>query len=231
MRSRFLKSGQRKKINRSINHFMSILQQYGIPTIFFLLFCASHSLFAHKSFKERVFDVAPKLKPFYRLLYNILAGLLLLLWLITLPNERVIYQTEGTWMIVMIGIQILAAFAALKSLKGHGSVFMGLTQLRRYLNHGEHPEYLDEPKRGRLIRSGFYSYIRHPLYTFSIVILAATPIMTQNLVYIIVCVGLYFYIGSFFEERGLIKRFGDDYRIYQKEVPRFIPNLFHIIDR
>ncbi len=210
---------------------MFILHQYGIPTIFFILFCASHSLFARKKFKEKLFRLFPKTRPFYRIFYNFLAVILLALWLVTLPGERVLYRTDGFLMLLLITIQLLALAGAIKSLKGHGSVFMGLTQLRRYLYHGEQPQYLDEPNRGSFIQSGFYSYMRHPLYTFSMVILAASPIMTQNLLYIIICVGLYFYIGSYFEERGLIKRFGDDYRTYQKEVSRFVPNLFHIFDR
>ena len=210
---------------------MSILYQYGIPTTLFLLFCASHSLLAHKTFKVKVFEAVPELKPFYRFLYNIVAGLLLALWLFTLPNEDILYQLEGFWMFLMISLQVLAVLAALKSLRGHGSVFMGIKQLRHYFKQGEQPQYLDEPKRGSLIRSGFYAYIRHPLYTFSMIILLCSPVMTHNLVYIIICVGIYFYIGSYFEERGLTKRFGDTYRTYQKEVPRFIPNLFHIFDR
>lgn len=210
---------------------MSILQQYGIPSIFFILFCVSHSLFAHKRCKEMLLDAIPTLKPFYRIFYNILATLLLLLWLMTLPDEQILYQSEGGWMLLMISIQILAALAALKSLKGHGTVFMGIKQLMVYFKHGEEPGYLDEPKKGRLMRSGFYSYMRHPLYTFSMIILLCSPIMTYNLVYIMICVALYFYVGSFFEERSLTKRFGNTYRTYQKEVPRFIPNLFHIFGR
>jgi protein-S-isoprenylcysteine O-methyltransferase Ste14 len=210
---------------------MIILQEFGVATLVFILFCITHSLFALKSLKQKIFRVLPGLKSFYRMLYNLLSGLLLLLWLITLPEDRIYYQTHGVWMYLLIGIQVLAAWAAIKSLKGHGAVFLGITQLRRFFQKGELPNYLDEPKKGSLIRSGFYAYIRHPLYSFSMIILLASPLMTQNLVYIIICVGLYFYVGSFFEERGLIKRFGDQYRTYQKEVPRFIPNLFHILDR
>lgn len=210
---------------------MQILQQYSIPTLFFLLFCVSHSLFAQKSLKQSVFDIAPILKPFYRVLYNTLAVLLLIIWVFTLPEDKVIYQTTGFWLILMIGILVLAAFGALISLRGHGSVFMGITQLWHYFNHGESPGYLDEPRRGSLIRSGFYRYMRHPLYTFSMIILLASPVMTRNLAYIIICVGIYFFIGSIYEERGLVKRFGESYRAYQKEVPRFIPNLFHIFRR
>lgn len=208
---------------------MFILQQYGIPTIFFFLFCASHSLLARKGIKEKVFQLFPGLKPFYRIFFNLTAVILFAFWLFTLPDEKVLYRTDSVFLFVLIAIQILALAGAIKSLKGHGSIFMGLTQLRLYLSHGKQPEYLDEPKRGSLIRSGFYSYMRHPLYTFSMVILMASPIMTQNLIYIIICSGLYFYVGSIFEERSLVKRFGDKYRTYQKEVPRFIPNVFHII--
>lgn len=134
-------------------------------------------------------------------------------------------------MVLLITIEVVAALAAFISLRGHGSVFMGITQLRHYCNHGEAPDYMDEPKRGSLNRSGFYRYMRHPLYTFSMIILLASPVMTYNLAYITISAGIYFYIGSFFEERGLVKRFGENYLAYQKEVPRFIPNLFHIFDR
>ena len=33
----------------------------------------------------------------------------------------------------------------------------------------------------------------------------------------------------FLEEPDLIKEFGEDYKTYMKEVPRFIPNLFKVL--
>ena len=33
----------------------------------------------------------------------------------------------------------------------------------------------------------------------------------------------YFYIGTFFEERRLVRTFGEEYRAYQRRVPRFLP--------
>jgi protein-S-isoprenylcysteine O-methyltransferase Ste14 len=34
---------------------------------------------------------------------------------------------------------------------------------------------------------------------------------------------VYLYVGTFFEERRLVREFGDDYRAYQRQVPRLIP--------
>ena len=34
---------------------------------------------------------------------------------------------------------------------------------------------------------------------------------------------LYFYVGTFFEERRMVETFGEEYRNYQKRVPRFLP--------
>jgi protein-S-isoprenylcysteine O-methyltransferase Ste14 len=34
---------------------------------------------------------------------------------------------------------------------------------------------------------------------------------------------LYFYVGTFLEERRLVNKFGDAYRDYRKKVPRMLP--------
>lgn len=105
----------------------------------------------------------------------------------------------------------------------NGMIFLGLKQAVMKLKKSQTPDYLDEPQRGKLVTTGLYGYMRHPMYTFVILVMAASPVMTTNLVYSILIFGIYFWVGSIFEERNLVKRFGDDYRAYQKKVPRFIP--------
>jgi hypothetical protein len=47
--------------------------------------------------------------------------------------------------------------------------------------------------------------------------------MTVNLLTVYILITLYFYVGSFHEERRLLAEFSDAYRDYQQQVPRLIP--------
>lgn len=207
------------------------ITDYIPPLLLFVLFCVTHSFFASQKVKIRLLDILPAIKPFYRLAYNILALILLALFILALPADATLYKTSGFLFALLVIVQISAAVSALLTLKGQGAEFSGLQQLSAYVRSGKMPGYLDESRRGRLQRSGFYQYMRHPLYTFSMIILIASPIMTANLAFITILAGIYFYTGSFFEERGLVKRFGIDFEQYRAEVPRFLPNISAIIKK
>lgn len=198
---------------------------YLIPTLIFLLFCITHSLFASTRFKEHLFRKAAWLKPWYRLLYNLLALILFAIWYFSLPPDRQLYSLPNPYFSLLIAMQLLVAGSAgYLFLKSSGGGLTGITQLSRYVRSGEMPDYLDEPARGSLNRSGLYGYVRHPVYSLVMLILIASPIMSLNLLYITLSIALYFIIGTYFEERNLINRFGEEYRRYQKEVPAFVPN-------
>ena len=202
---------------------------YLVPTIIYLVFTVTHSLFASARFKKKLFSNTPGLKPYYRLLYNLLALLLLLIWILSLPDDQILYRVENGFLYLMVSIQIAAGISFLQALLTHnGSVFLGLKQLMDHLRHNRKPGYLDEPQRGKLVKKGFYKYMRHPTYTFAMIFLVASPVMTANLAYLILMIGIYFGIGTVYEERNLKKRFGNEYLKYQKEVPKFIPDFFDI---
>jgi protein-S-isoprenylcysteine O-methyltransferase Ste14 len=65
--------------------------------------------------------------------------------------------------------------------------------------------------------------VRHPLYTAGLIFIWLIPIMSSNLLALNVGITLYLYIGSIFEERKLLAEWGDEYRTYQRKVPRLIP--------
>jgi methanethiol S-methyltransferase len=44
---------------------------------------------------------------------------------------------------------------------------------------------------------------------------------------IFILITLYFYIGSFYEEKKLREMFGEEYSAYQEKVPRIFPLKFH----
>lgn len=80
----------------------------------------------------------------------------------------------------------------------------------------------------KLVRSGVYAYTRNPMITGVLTILLgesimlrSTAIFTWFLTFFIIN-NIYFVL---FEEPGLIKRFGEEYREYRKNVPRWIPRL------
>jgi protein-S-isoprenylcysteine O-methyltransferase Ste14 len=76
-----------------------------------------------------------------------------------------------------------------------------------------------------LVRSGLYKYIRHPLYLS--IFLLGTGIMLKQTDRITAILGtinlIAVYITARIEEREMIARFGEEYRIYMKESKMFIP--------
>jgi len=76
-----------------------------------------------------------------------------------------------------------------------------------------------------LVKSGIYGYIRHPLYLS--IFLLGTGIMLKDPASVQLCLGVInliaVYITSRIEENEMIKKFGDDYRMYMKETKMFIP--------
>ncbi len=185
-----------------------------------------HSLTASHSFKTKIFKLSPKLKAWYRALYNLTSLVMIgFLW-INLPQDQILYQLSGIPFYLLLTLQAVFVWLFLKSIfTQNGMVFLGIKQVLINIRKGELPNYLDEPQRGRLVTKGLYRYMRHPMYTFAMLVLVCSPIMTANLLYSILIFALYFWIGSYFEEKNLIQRFGESYVQYQKNVPRFIPRL------
>lgn len=199
---------------------------YIIPTAIFLAFALMHSITASHAFKTKLFELSPKFKVWYRALYNLISIILIAFWWITLPQDQILYQLSGLLFFLLLTLQLIFAYLFLKSIFAqNGMVFLGIKQVLLNLREGKLPNYLDEPRRGKLVTSGLYRYMRHPMYTFAMLVLICSPIMTMNLLYSIIIFGLYFWVGSYFEEKNLIKRFGESYVQYQKNVPRFIPRL------
>jgi protein-S-isoprenylcysteine O-methyltransferase Ste14 len=70
---------------------------------------------------------------------------------------------------------------------------------------------------------GLYRYMRHPLYTFSIIVVWLMPAMTRNLFTLFAAFTVYFIVGAVLEERKLLIQFGTAYRDYKKRTRMFIP--------
>ena len=79
-------------------------------------------------------------------------------------------------------------------------------------------------KDARLISSGIYKFIRHPIYTGIIITLISYGIYTTSIGRILICVILcvVFYFKSELEEKLLVERF-TEYEQYKNITGRFFP--------
>ncbi|MFT3893300.1 MAG: isoprenylcysteine carboxylmethyltransferase family protein [Anaerolineales bacterium] len=176
-----------------------------------------HSLiasFGFKGFLRRVLgDGFMKL---YRLLYNIFAvvSVVPVLYLAVVLPDRELYQIPSPWSYLMLAGQGLSAILLLVAvLQTDVLSFVGLRQL------------FEEEKGGRLVVSGLYRVVRHPLYTFSLLILWLSPKVSLNSFIMYVSFTAYILIGIYFEERKLIREFGEEYIRYRTVTPMLVPGV------
>ncbi len=130
-----------------------------------------------------------------------------------LPST-VVWVIPTPWLYVTVALQGLALIGLVVTvLQVDTLAFIGLRQLRQP----------DVEAQNKLVRRGFYRWVRHPLYFFSLVLLWLFPYMTDLVLAFISAASLYFLIGTIPEERKLVAVYGETYRQYQREVPRIIP--------
>ncbi len=157
---------------------------------------------------------------YHRLLftvYSAAAFVLLVLYLKAVP-DRPLYRLEGATRLLFHVVQAGGA-ALLFYTPWDIKEFVGISQWRRSRKR-ESPE----PGRSeRLFTGKAYGIVRHPLYLGISVILAFHPVQTRNSLVSAAMVILYFYVGTFFEEARMVRKFGEEYRNYQCRVPRFLP--------
>jgi len=79
----------------------------------------------------------------------------------------------------------------------------------------------------KLVTSGPYRWVRHPLYTVGSSMFIAFGMMADN--WFIAALGVLAFIGMVIrtpkEEANLIEKFGDEYQEYMKHTGRFFPKL------
>ncbi len=83
-------------------------------------------------------------------------------------------------------------------------------------------------KEHKLVTSGPYRWVRHPLYTVGSSMFVAFGMMADN--WFIALLGILVFIAMAMrtpkEEANLIEKFGDEYREYMKTTGRYLPKLF-----
>ena len=214
-----------------------ILDSYGAALLAFVLFALLHSLGAHEPLKQALARWSSPfwVDHFWRLVYCSLSfgalygGVSTLLWgrhsdgdvwLLNYPDW--LWQTLTALLLASIGL-VYAAF-----LQSDYQDFLGLAQawrgLRLLARRAPTPAPVQLFGSQRLVTTGVYAWVRHPMLAGGLLFLLTSGPSLNNLVYTLMYTG-YMLIGGYYEERRLVRIFGDDYRRYRRRVGAFCPRF------
>jgi protein-S-isoprenylcysteine O-methyltransferase Ste14 len=183
-----------------------------------LIWGGVHSYLASSKAKKWMHHVmGENVMRFYRFSYNVFSviSFLPILWLMIVLPDRVLYQIPAPWIYLFLAGQLAAVVLLVVGVLQTDTLsFVGLRQL-----------FEGKERSSRLVTSGLYHWVRHPLYTAGLLFIWLTPVMSKNSLVVIVAATVYILVGAFFEERKLEQEFGAAYRKYKAVTPMLIPGL------
>jgi len=91
--------------------------------------------------------------------------------------------------------------------------------------------FLKTKRSEELLKTSLYNYVRHPLYTATLLFIWSIFFLNPSLSNIVscTCITVYTIVGIYFEEKKLIKDFGESYIQYRAATPMLIPKLNSVI--
>lgn len=202
---------------------MKLVADVAITIALISIFCVSHSILASNNVKKAFQKRFGNLIAFYRIAYNIVSLITLVIIFRMLPDlDITLYDLPTPYDLIILSFQLFSLLGFIWSARYFSaSEFLGWSQIKRFSAGDYNVNDLDEKLEFRI--EGPYKYSRHPIYFFSIMFLLMRPIMGLTYFIIVVIFVVYFYIGSIFGEKRLVERIGEAYIRYQKAVPRIFP--------
>jgi protein-S-isoprenylcysteine O-methyltransferase Ste14 len=202
----------------------SLVQRIIIDAVLLSLFAIQHSVMARQWFKRRWTKiVAPLLE---RSTFVLLASLVLLLMFwqwrpLGTSDERIIWDLQNSiGRLILQGLFWAGWLTVLVStfLISHFDLF-GLRQAYCYLKGTDCPPPTFKTP-------GFYRGVRHPIYLGFIIAFWSTPRMSVGHLFFAVMTTAYMILAIQFEERDLMRSYGERYGEYRKQVSMLTPVRF-----
>jgi methanethiol S-methyltransferase len=190
---------------------------YWISFLCWLGFGLLHSLLASTRFQAFL----PQGKRYFRLAYNLFNLALfaaLCFGLYQQPGANLWqsnnFTTGGSILCLLSGS--LLAIAAFRN--SDGAEFIGIRHLQ---NDAPTPP-------GTLVTTGLNAWVRHPLYSATMLLLIGICLCWpfKNIIFAAIGLTVYLPMGIYWEEIKLRNNYGEAYRRYQQQVKRLIPGIW-----
>jgi len=181
-----------------------------------LLYFYLHSLLAAtsvKAFFAKKF--ALRSSRTYRIGYNIigLTGILLLFYFQFIIPSTILFTTGFITNCIAFSLLLLGLIIMIVAIRNYDwKSFIGITDEKNYA----------------LVIAGMNRHVRHPLYSGTMLFVMGYFMWQpyfKNLM-LMILMWAYLAIGIIYEERKLVKLYGDVYKNYQKKVKKMIPFIW-----
>ncbi len=184
-----------------------------------LLFGLQHSIMARPAFKRLWTRIVPE--PAERSTYVLATAIVLYAtYACWQPMPGVVWSVETPWLqTALMSAYWLGWFITFSStfMQNHFDL-LGLRQVWRY--------WKGKPQKTAKFRDrALYKLVRHPLMLGLFIAFWSTPLMTTGHLLFALGMSSYIFIGMAFEERDLLRLYGEKYRQFRKERPMLIPWL------
>jgi len=195
------------------------LTEYLVLSLLLILWCVLHSAMISTSLTEHFKKFLASNYRFYRLFFNLIAIITLVpvaLFAYSVQTPA-IYQWNGY---MRIGQALLLGLAGWFFFLGgrHYDIrqVLGIKQIR------EGTADMAITDTGELDTSGVLGMTRHPWYLATMLLIWARQMDVSTIIMNLILTS-YLIVGTYLEEKKLVREFGENYRNYQKKVSMLIP--------
>ncbi|MDG1276240.1 MAG: isoprenylcysteine carboxylmethyltransferase family protein [Algoriphagus sp.] len=190
--------------------------EYILLTLSWTVFYTLHSLLASSKLKRILRVKIGSAFKWYRLFYSVFSLVLITgIMVQSALIPKIILISKGTFTIYLG--YLFAAFGTIILVKSAKKI-----ALSNFIGFNS-----SEQKQEKLVISGIYSKIRHPLYAGLILVFLGYFFFSGSVTAAVhlACLLVYLPFGIYFEEKNLIDLFGDQYKVYRTKVPAILPWL------
>ncbi len=215
--------------------FSSFFGDYGPSLLAFGVFALFHSVCAQEPFKRTLARLTGSffVDHFWRLIYCILSYGALYYGVSSLHWGRnteydfwVIIYPDWLWQTITLFHLLSIALMYVAFIQSDYLEFWGFKQAWRGIMALFGFATPDAGLFGthRLVEHGIYGWVRHPMLSAGLMFLLTSGPSQNNIVYTLMYTA-YMLIGGYYEEKRLLRVFGDEYRAYQRAVGAFFPRF------